>query len=186
MHNRGRSQAAIDFISSYGFALLIITIAVYVVFQLGVFNYSASPQYCYPEQPFNCIAYSINTSGSLTMFISQSSGGILTITGAACSTTPNTTKVGPLYGNVNINPDSGVANTPYYPNNKFPSGGVTIPSGSSALLYVNCYGGNIGKATSAIGNTFTGYLWLRYTFSGLPSTYNYVSRAASLNIKYSQ
>lgn len=181
-----RSQAAIDFISSYGFALLIIAISIYAVLQLGVFNYSASPPYCYPETPFSCVAYSMNTIGTLTIAISQSSGGILRITGAACATVTNTTRVGPRYGNVNVLPYL-ATNTPSsaYPNNNL-MGGVVLYPGSTLLLYVNCYSGNLGLASSSIGSTFTGYLWLNYTFSGLPSTYHAVGRAASINVKYTQ
>ncbi len=178
-----RSQAAVDFISSYGFALLIVAMSVYVVFQLGVFNYSNSPQYCYSQQPFSCLAYQVNSTGSLTVLISQSSGGIMTITGAACSTVPNTIRVGPQYGNVNIAPATG-ANAIYYPNTKL-SSPIVLYSGSSTLLYVNCYTG-AGIIKSSIGSTFTGYLWVSYTFSGLPSTYNSVARAASLSTKYTQ
>ena len=184
MHRRAahRSQAAIDFVSSYGFALLIIAISIYAVFQLGVFNYSASPQYCYSNSPFSCVAYSINTTGGLTIAISQSSGGVMTITGAACGTTPNTTIIGPARGNVKVLPDSG-GSAGYYPNNKL-AGGITIYPGATTVLYLNCYTGANSLAASSIGTTFSGYLWLNYTFSGLPSTYHYVANAATLNAKY--
>lgn len=183
LRRTGRSQAAVDFMTSYGFAMLIIAIALYTVFQLGVFNYSSSPQYCYSESPFACLAYSINTVGTLTVLVSQSSGGILTITGAACGTTPNTTRIGPRFGNVNVKPYA-VAQD-FYPNNKL-SSAMSLYSGASNVLYVNCYGNAFGPAGAPIGSTFTGYLWLNYTFSGLPSTYHYVSRAASINVKYIQ
>jgi hypothetical protein len=169
-------------VSSYGFALLIIAISIYAVFQLGVFSYSSSPQFCYSNSPFSCVAYSLNTTGGLTIAISQSSGGVLTITGAACGTTPNTTKIGPRFGNVNILPDSGSGAT-FYPNNKL-SGGVTIYPGATSVIYLTCYGGNSGAAVGPIGNTFSGYIWLNYTFSGLPSTYHYIANAATMNVKY--
>lgn len=173
MHRRAqRSQAAVDFVSSYGFALLIIAISIYAVFQLGVFSYSSSPQYCYSNSPFSCVAYSMNTIGGLTVAISQSSGGVLTITGAACGPTPNTTRVGPRYGNVNVLPGTGSVSSP-----------VTIYPGATAVLYMSCNTIS-GAATGPIGNTFSGYIWLNYTFSGLPSTYHYVANAATMNVKY--
>jgi hypothetical protein len=183
-----RSQSAIDFISSYGFALLIIAIAIYAVTQLGVFNYSGSPQYCYPDSPFSCVAYSVNSSGSLTILLSQSGGGIVTITGAACSGTYNTSKVGPKFGNANVLAYNTVTGSTYYPtiqNNRV-SGGINIYPGGSAILYVKCYNSNLGPAAAPVGNTFTGFLWLNYTFSGLPNTYHYISRAAAINVKYIQ
>jgi hypothetical protein len=176
-----KSQAAIDFITAYGFAILIITIAVYAVLQLGIFNYSSAPQYCYSQSPFSCVAYSINTTGSVALVISQSSGGILNVTGAACSTTPNTTRIGPKFGNVNIVTYS--AHPSYYPNSNL-NGGLIIYPGAQAVIYIKCYSSNIGTAGSAIGNTFTGYVWINYTFSGLPSSYHNVANAASLSVKY--
>ncbi len=177
-----RSQAAIDFITSYGFAILIISVAVYAVLQIGVFNYSAAPQYCYAQAPFSCIAYSINSIGAMALVLSQSSGGILTINGIACSGTPNTTRVGPKFGNVNLLPDTG-SGASLYPNTNL-GAGVTLYPGAQTVLYVNCYNTNLGAATGSIGGTFTGYVWIRYTFSGLPATYNNIALAASLSAKY--
>ena len=177
-----RAQSSIDFISSYGFVILIIAVVIYAVLQLGVFNYSASPPYCYPQSPFSCMAYSINTSGAIAIVLSQSSGGILNITGAACSTSPNTTRVGPRYGNVKVLP-YGAAPPGAYPNGGLANGMVLYP-GQRAALQVECYGSNLGPARSSLGQTFTGYVWVNYTFSGLPSGYHNLAQAAAVNIKY--
>lgn len=177
-----RSQAGIDFLTSYGFAILIICIAVYSVLQLGIFNYGASPQYCYSQPPFTCVAYSVNSIGAMELVLSQSSGGILTVNGIACSTIPNTTRVGPKYGNANVLPDTG-ASASFYPNSNLGAGNVIYP-GAQTIFYVNCYGNNHALATGLIGGTFTGYVWVRYSFSGLPSTYNTIVRATSVSVKY--
>jgi len=173
-----KAQAAIDFISTYGFVILIIAITIYAVLQLGVFNYAASPQYCYSQYPFSCIAYSLNTSGGLVVVISQNSGGVMNITGVACSSVPNTTRIGPKYGNVMVG-----ANTVFYPNNVI-ANGITLYPGAQATIYAKCYSNNLGPSTSVIGGTFTGYLWVKYTFSELPSTYNNIGQMATINVKY--
>ena len=174
-----RSQAAIDFLTSYGFAILIISVAVYSVLALGVFNYSATPTYCYSVSPFTCAAYAINTTGVMAIVLSQSSGGILTVQGASCSTTQNTTRVGPQYGNVYVS-----SNTLFYPAGTRITSGVLIYPGAQAVLYINCYNTNGHPAASAIGQTFTGYVWVNYTFSGLPSNFHNIAQVASFSVKY--
>ncbi len=175
------AQSAIDFISSYGFVILIIAISVYAVLQLGVFNYTASPQYCYSQYPFTCIGYAVNSSGALAIVLSQDSGGIMNVTGVACSTVPNTVKVGPEYGNVNVLSNS--VKPGYYPNGRLASGTVLYP-GAQTVLYARCYGGNSGPISSPIGTTFTGYVWVNYTFSGLPAAYHNIGQAATINARY--
>ena len=141
-----------------------------------------APQYCYTQTPFSCIAYSINTSGALAIVFTQSSGGVMTINGIACSDSSNTTLVGPTFGNVKVQANS--ISPQFYPSGSAMGSGITLLPGAQILLYANCYDGNGGLAGEGIGGTFTGYVWIRYTFSGLPSTYNNIVRAASLSAKY--
>lgn len=177
-----RSQAAIDFLTSYGFAILVIGIAVYAVLQLGIFNYSAAPQYCYSQSPFSCIAYSVNTIGAMAIVLSQSSGGVMTVNGIACSGTPNTSITGPFFGNVRVQSQASAPS--YYPGANTLGAGITMLPGAQYVFYVNCYSSRFGPAHASIGSTFTGYVWVRYSFSGLPSTYNNIVRAASFSTKY--
>lgn len=180
-----RGQAAIDFLGSYGFAILIIAIAIYAVLQFGVFNFSASPNYCYAQSPFTCVAYSINGTGVMSIVLSQSSGGVLTVDGVACATSPNTIQTGPEYGNVHVFPYNSVTNgnTHYYPNAQLATGNTIYP-GAQALFQVNCFSGSGGRIAGPIGSSFLGYIWVNYTFSGLPSGYHDISRVASISAKY--
>ena len=66
-----RSQVALDFMVSYGVALLIIGIALYVVISTGVLNPHAAPSSCTPTPGFICDSYAINTSGVFIIKISQ-------------------------------------------------------------------------------------------------------------------
>lgn len=176
-----RSQAAIDFMTSYGIALLLIAIAVFVVLQLGVFNYSTASQYCYPVPGFTCSAYSINTTGDLTLVMSQSTGGTVNVNGAACSTSPNTMTTGPISGNLNVLSYNYAPS--FYPNNALASA-LALNPGQKGEIYLNCYnsGGNLAKGQ--IGSTFLGYVWLNYSYSNLPSNYINIQRVFSLTIKY--
>jgi hypothetical protein len=174
-----KAQQALDFMVSYGIALLIIAIALYVVLQLGAAGLAAAPSSCTPTPPFLCPAYVVNTSGTMLIRIVQASGSTITVTGMACSTAINSTNGRPAYGNVHVLSPS-VAPS-YYPTTTF-NGGITIYSGSAGLLSANCYGPS-GKASAGLGSTFFGYVWINYTSSAMPQTHT-VSMIAQITARY--
>lgn len=175
-----KSQAGVDYITSYGFVILFIAIAAYVVLQLGVINYRVEPEYCNPSPYINCVAYTINTIGAMTLIMSQSTGGIMDINGAACSSAINSTGNNPEFGNVNVVHYTATNN--YYPNAQF-SNSVVLYPGKEVELTLYCYNAG-GVANSNLGDVFTGYLWLNYTYSELPPTSNDIWEVASVSIKY--
>ncbi len=175
-----RAQQALDYMISYGIALLIIVLALYVVVKIGAFNTSIAPDSCTPSPPFLCSSYAINTSGAVLMKIAQSSGSAITVTGMACSSSLSPTNASePQYGNVHLL--SYAAAPSYYPTNAL-NAGVTIYSGSAALLSAYCYE-PIGLAVSNLGNSFTGYIWLNYTTPAAPQSHT-TSMVAQFTVKY--
>ncbi len=52
-HNK-KAQAAMEFLMTYGWAILVVIVAIAALFFLGVFSGSA-PAVCQIEPPFNCI-----------------------------------------------------------------------------------------------------------------------------------
>jgi hypothetical protein len=175
-----KAQAAIDFMTSYGIAFLVIGIGLYIIFQLGIFNYGLAPQFCSSTSAISCTSYTLNSNSLLTLLISQSSGGALTIKGAACATTQNNTNIGPMYGNINVKNYTDALST--YPNNALQNG-VTIYPGSTVQLQLYCYN-SAGKATSYLGRLFTGYVWINYTLSNLPSNSFTVQQVLSMSTRY--
>ena len=183
MHNKPRAmkaQQALDYMISYGIALLIIVLALYVVVKLGAFNTSVAPDSCTPAPPFLCPSYAINTTGAVLMKIAQSSGSAITVTGMACSSSLSPTNASePEYGNVHVLSYSAAPS--YYPNNAL-ANGVKIYSGASAILSAYCYEPS-GAASSSLGNSFTGYIWLNYTTSAAPQSHT-INMAAQFTVKY--
>lgn len=175
-----RSQAAIDFITSYGFAILFITIAIYVVFQIGIINYRIVPEHCYSIPSINCVSYAINTTGGLTMVISQNTGGTMKITGAGCSSLQNNSGNGPAYGNVKMKDYSN--NPKVYPNTEFSNTLIVYPN-SKVAIFAYCYNQK-GIAAGPLGDIYNGYVWINYTYSQLPSNAIYIVDIASLSMKY--
>ena len=177
---RRRSQAALDFMVSYGVVLLALAIAVYVVFQLGILNPRLTPSYCTPAPSFSCISEAMFTNGTLIVQLAQTSGGVITINGMACSTAVNATGNAPRYGNINV---LGYSAAPaFYPNNALKNG-VSMGGDQPQLFSINCYGSG-GLSKGPLGNTFIGYVWINYTYSALPSSYYTVEQALSFSTAY--
>ncbi|MCL4373442.1 MAG: hypothetical protein M1360_00180 [Candidatus Marsarchaeota archaeon] len=173
-----KAQAALDFLIAYGIAILIIAVALYVIYRIGVFNPTIVPSYCNPAPSFMCNLASINTSGVLTFSFAQATGGEMDITGAACSTVANITGNGPMYGNIGVK-GYGAAQ---YPSNEL-QGGLDVYSSNSVVVRLYCYGSG-GIAKASLGSAFTGYVWLNYTYTGLPQNMHNIEEVATISTKY--
>ncbi len=177
----GKSQIAVDFMVSYGIAILIVAVAVYVVLRVGIFGGNLTPYTCNPSPSFACVDAVLSHNGLLNLVISQATGAQMDITGAACATSPSTTNDLPAYGNIGVQSNS-VAPT-YYVNSQM-NPGLVIYSDTSALITINCYG-TYGIASSNLGSTMIGYVWINYTTNSLPSSYHAVQHIVSFSVKSS-
>ena len=178
-HAARRAQAALDFLISYGIAIVIITAALFIIANLGSFNASLSPESCTPSPAFSCVSYSINTTGVLSVVILQATGGTITINGFACSSEQNTTGDAPATGNSFVLPDSG-SGTSFYPANAIPN--PSLPTSNATLVSAYCYTNSGARATGNLGNTFTGYAWLNYSYSNLPG--HTIEQVVAFSVKY--
>jgi hypothetical protein len=171
-----RAQAAVDFMMSYGIALVIIFIAVSIIYKVSVASPLFIESLCTASPGFECESYAISAStGILTIQLSQATGGAIVIRGAACSSQPNGIGSVPAYGNV------WVTNTAtYYPANNALGTGTTIYSDNSNTMMMYCYT-NTGVATGQLGSGFTGFVWINYT---VPSYGNMTQQVAILNLRY--
>jgi hypothetical protein len=171
-----RSQAAIDFVTSYGIALVIVTIAIAVVYKTSILSPSLVTSSCSAIPGFSCDVYTIQAlTGILTVTLSQATGGPISVNGAACSSLGSSTGSGPQFGNVGV-----TANALYYPGS--PPSSNTIYSDSGTTLQLYCYTSSNAIASGSVGNSFIGYLWLNYT---VPNYGNTIQEVASLNLVYS-
>lgn len=170
-----RAQAAIDFMMSYGLALIIIFIAVAVIYKVSVLSPALAVSSCTASPGFACEAYALNTNGVLTLQLSQATGGTVTVNGAACASTPNSIGNNPAYGNVGVTPTAA-----FYFGTNSPGTGINLYSGSSNTLNLYCYG-QAGIATGTLGNGFTGFVWLNYT---VPNFGNTIQEVANLDLRY--
>lgn len=177
MHHHHKAQAAVDFMMSYGIAMMIIFIAIAIIFKTGLLNPLLVPSTCNPIPGFGCSQQSINsTTGILTFTLAQATGTSITINGFACSMAPNAIGDKPQYGNIFV-----TNAMRFYPSGYDPSNALSpLPSGTSNTIKLYCYSG-AGAAKGNIGNAFFGYVWLNYTVTGYGSI---VQRVASITAKY--
>lgn len=178
--NANRAQAAIDFMVSYGFAILVIAIAVYVVLQLGIYEPGLTPQSCTASPGFACTSYDLSQNGILDIELAQALGGTLNVTGAACASGASGTGNGPAYGNANVVKYG--SKPQYYPDASMANG---IMAYGDTLFTVRIYCYNSGGVTGpSYGGLFNGFLWLNYTNTELPSGTHSTVMVAQLTARY--
>ena len=166
LNGGARSQATIDFLASYGIVIVVVAITVSIIFQFGVFSPQFAPTYCNPAPTFSCSAFAIFTNGTFTFMLTQSIGSSIAITGIGCSSEVNGTGLGPRYGG-------------------FATGSNVLFTNSPKQFSIYCYDapGSV-PATGPLGTAFTGYVWLKYTYSGLPSGYQTTQQAIAFSAPY--
>ncbi len=170
-----RAQAAVDFMISYGIALMIIIIAVAVLYSIAITTPALATQSCTAAPGFACSSFVLNTNGLLTIDLAQATGGQIVVHGIACSSQQNTTGSKPEYGNIYVK--NAIS---YYLSGNSPGTGISIYSGSNGTMFPYCYNPS-GIASGSLGNGFTGFVWLNYT---VPGYGNVVQQIASLSLRY--
>jgi hypothetical protein len=176
-----KSQAMLDFMISYGIAFLMLGMTLYIIAHLSFVNQTLAPSYCTASPSFSCPAFALTHNGILTIALSQATGGTVNVNAAACSSTVNTMSDAPAYGNVKI--VSYALAPQFYPSNSNLQTPLSMYSSAIQIMSVYCYSGS-GIATSGPGSPFSGYLWINYTITNLPSTTNTVQRVVEFSTKY--
>ncbi|MEM0201193.1 MAG: hypothetical protein QXD23_02200 [Candidatus Micrarchaeaceae archaeon] len=136
-----KQQSAIEYLTTYGWAIVIIAIVLVTLFELGVFTPNSGNQ-CILEAGFSCTNFLLNSQGVLEFTLNQQTTNPVNITGIACY--ENGTL---LSGQAPFNP---------------PSNEVFMPVGTSTSLYVQCYSNPNSIFTGTIGSYFHGTLAIYY------------------------
>jgi len=82
----GKAQAALEFLTTYGWMVLILVIVLVVLSFLGYFN-PPLPVSCTFPANFVCSGWKLTTDGNLTLDIYQNTGHYITILGMNCTKT---------------------------------------------------------------------------------------------------
>jgi hypothetical protein len=146
-----RLQSAMEFLITYGWAILIMAVALAALYAVGVINPSIyAPHQCILSSGFTCLAYTINSMGILSLNLQQSTPDPVNVIAMAC------TQNG-IVGNLPNNP---------------PGNQVYMTVGSNALFSVQCVTSAGGPFVSKIGGSFSGTIVVNYTdeLTKLPGT----------------
>ncbi len=135
-------QSALEYLTTYGWAILIIAIVLVTLFELGLFTPKPNTQ-CIIEAGFSCSGYTLNSQGVLEFTLNQQTSNPVNITGIAC------------YENGTLL----TGQAPYNP----PSNEVFMPVGTSTAFYVQCYSGANNKFSGDLGSYFHGSIAIYYT-----------------------
>lgn len=171
-----KAQAAVDFVASYGIALVIILIALAIIYRIGTSNQGLAAPTCTAVPGFSCDYFALNSNGILTLRLSQAIGAPIYINGTSCSSQINATGNKPAFGNIYVTKQTAyyVTHGPYYPI------GNVIYSSSYYIFTIPCYG-PVGQASGQVGSAFTGYIWLNYTIKNYGTQ---TQRIASISAPY--
>lgn len=88
MHGKG--QSAMEFIMTYGWAILIIAVILVTLYSIGSFS-PATPSTCIAITGYLCASPVLNSAGMLSVNVGQLSSGSITVTGTSCTSNPNAT-----------------------------------------------------------------------------------------------
>ncbi len=144
-------QSAMEYLITYGWAILILAIALIALFILGVFNSSgATGQICQINQGFSCLNYYMNTTGVLVLTVTQTGSNYINITSIGCSSDTN---------------------NQYLVHYTTPSEQPYIPYGDGYTFTVQCYT-STGKPSINIGSAFSGFIYINYVndVTGFPGS----------------
>ena len=186
-NRKSRAQSAMEYLMTYGWAILIIAVVLAALFSLNVFNAGAQlGTSCIGQPGFSCAQPVITQGGALSFQLGQGIGYTTYNAQLACVSSANSVS----------------ANSLIY--NSIGSAGAILPGGaagySTATVTMNsiasgttlsisnlqCFPGTgalSGTGLSPIGSSFTGVIWMAYSTSAA-GTGQYV-KIATVSVKSS-
>jgi len=141
-----RGQSAMEYLMTYGWAILVIIIVIAVLFYIGVLNpRNVTPTSCTFPPGISCTSYKLDTNNTLNIRIGQSVGHRINLTGINC--TLNTTRPPGFF-------DNGTTILPTRPMN----------SGDSASMQTVCVGEDGQTLDDGnTGDTMRFRIWVHYS-----------------------
>ncbi len=182
-----KAQSAMEYLMTYGWAILIIAVVLAALFSLGVFSGgNLLGNSCVASPGYSCQTATLSPQGTydtLGLTLGQNTGSTVYNIQMACAATttsgglPSTS--GTATANVNGNGFGNVLSTGVIAigansATQLVSGQtITIPTNALGLPCWTSTATALTAAASPVGTSFSGYLWLNYTTgSGAPSGTN--------------
>lgn len=136
-----KAQSAMEYLITYGWAILLLGIAIAALYALGIFNVNNfAPGVCSFPADFGCLNSYLLPNGNAVVNIEQSTSYTINITAIGCNTS------GSVSGNM-------IKQSPY----------VKILIGGNSTFTVPCYTSSNAVYSGKIGSLYSGYLVVNYT-----------------------
>ncbi|MEM3030256.1 MAG: hypothetical protein QXH27_00835 [Candidatus Micrarchaeia archaeon] len=138
-----KAQAAMEYLMSYGWAIVIIVVALAVLVYLGVFSAGGkTPDICSFPPGIQCRSFRLEVDGSLNTTIYNGLSDKIIVTGVACTAEqPTAQGEPPVWESTNASIDAGYA---------------------GPVNFAACRLGDGTTATGKLGDTYRGRLYIRY------------------------
>ena len=149
-----KGQSAMEYIMTYGWAILIIAIVLVALFELGIFGGSTLPTSCVAQSGFIC-QNPVYVGQNIIVTIGQSSGQSYTNANVYFLNTSNLAKFQQTSTLAELTALGVTAN-------QIVTGSTSMVSGSTYSVTVP----TDGSGTPTVGSAISGQLWLTYTNAG--------------------
>jgi len=171
-----KAQSAMEYLMTYGWAILIIAIVLAALFSLGIFSSSSfTGTTCIASSGFIC-ASPVWSAGVLHVTLGQSTGtswsGVTFFVVPSGAATPSTQS----------EVSSAISGNAYIEGNS-----ITVPAGSSmssgqTAAYTFPLSNNVTVFPTTVGSSASGTMWVEYS---TPSVSNLLSQVATMTLKES-
>ncbi len=174
-----------EYLMTYGWAILIIAVVLGALFALGVFSGVGVGTACVAGPGYLCQTITLGPNGNLSFTFGQSTGSLIYNIGMGCASTstsqglPNPANAMVFIGTSGAATPNVVANSALTSNF---AGSLNLGSGATtSVSALKCFSTTANAlASPAIGTSFSGALWVNYTLgSGAPGGSN-----PMLTVKY--
>jgi hypothetical protein len=136
-----KGQSAMEYLITYGWAIMIIAVALSAIYALGFLNPSVfASQQCLLQAGFSCTVVSMATNGLITLNIYQTLPSQVNITAISCNSN-STFSHAYTYATANQ---------------------IAMQTGRNSTLTLPCWSGS-SRFSSQLGSAFIGYVLVNYT-----------------------
>lgn len=143
-----KAQSALEYLTTYGWAILVLVVVIGVLFSLGFINPRSpiSPS-CVFSSDLNCKAFALNTTGHYALDLGQGTGHTIRVTHIRCTQETNAT----------LNTSDLLATPVMIGNGEH----AFITNGTQTCISTDT--GVTKTATGFAGNAYKGKFYVRYT-----------------------
>lgn len=157
--NKLSGQSAMEYLMSYGWAVLLIVVVLAGLVYMGFFN-PPTPERCNVQSGLSCLSFNLKTDGVLSATFNNGLPKKVKVVAAGCTNSGN------------LNPaEETSAGSDVKLQSFAESGQVAIQTGRTETVSgINCYLAGGSKATGSVGDHFSGFLYIKYVFIDDPES----------------